>query len=68
MSKSTTDPRNAHSTDPALPERAGTDGAAGTRRAGPHDRGRRDGTMGDTHENHGSPASAYPRPLGWGPG
>ena len=68
MSKSTTDPRNAPSTDPAMPERAGTDGAAGTRRAGPHDRGRRDGVVVDAHENHGSIASAYPRPLGWGPG
>ena len=57
MSKSTTDPRNAHSTDPALPEWAGTDDADGARRAGPHDRGRRDGAMGDAHENHGSPAS-----------
>ena len=57
MSKSTTDPRNAHATDPALPERAGTDGADGARHAGPHDRGHRDGVVADAHENHGSPAS-----------
>ena len=57
MSKSTTDLRNAHATDPALPERAGTDGADGARRVDPHDRGRRDGAMGDAHENHGSLAS-----------
>ena len=62
MSKSTADPRNAHATDPALPERAGMDGAAGARRAearraDPHDRRRRDGAVGDAHESHGSPAS-----------
>ena len=62
MSKSIADPRNAHATDPALPERAGTDGAAGARRAearyaGPYERGCRDGAMTDAHENHGSPAS-----------
>ena len=57
MSKSTADPRNAHATDAALPERAGTDDADGARRAGAHDRGRRDGTMGDAHKNHGSLAS-----------
>ena len=57
MSKSTADPRNAHATDPVLPEWAGPDDAAGARRADPHDRGRRDGAMGDAHENHGSLAS-----------
>ena len=60
MSKSTTDPRNAHSTDPALPEWAGPDDAAGARRAearraGPHDRGRLDGVVANAHENHGRP-------------
>ena len=57
MSKSTTDPGNAHSTDPALPEWAGTDGASGARRAGPHGRERRDGAMADAHGSHGSLAS-----------
>ena len=57
MSKSTADPRNAHATDPALPERAGTDDADEARRAGTHDRGRRDGAMAEAHENHGSLAS-----------
>ena len=48
MNKPTTDPRNAHSTDPALPEWAGTDGATGIRRAGPHVRGCRDAAVTDT--------------------
>ena len=57
MNKPTTAPRNTHSTDPALPERTGTDGATGAGRAGPHIRGRLDGAMTDTHESHGSSAS-----------
>ena len=57
MSRSTTEPRNARSTDPALPERAGTDGASGARHPGPHVRGRRDGAMTEAHESRGSPAS-----------
>ena len=57
MNKPTTAPRNTHSTDPALPERKGTDGAAGARHPGPHDRGRRDDAMADAHESHGSLAS-----------
>ena len=57
MNKPTTDPRNTHSTDPALPERKGTDGATGARHPGPHDRGRRDDAMADAHESHGSLAS-----------
>ena len=57
MNKLTTAPGNTHSTDPALPERTGTDGATGAGRAGPHIRGRLDGAMTDTHESHGSFAS-----------
>ena len=58
MSKSTTDPRNAHSTDPALPGRIGADdGASGAPRAGPPVRGRRDDAKAGTRESHGSLAS-----------
>ena len=57
MSKSTTDPRNAHATDPALPEWTGPDDADGARRAGTHNPECRDGAMAEAHENHGSLAS-----------
>ena len=58
MSKSTTDPRNAHSTDPALPGRTGADdGASGAPRAGPPVRGRHDDATAGTRESHGSLAS-----------
>ena len=58
MSKSTTDPRNAHSTGPAPPGRTGADaGASGAPRAGPPVLGRRDDAMAGARESHGSLAS-----------
>ena len=58
MSKSTAEPRNAHSTDPAPPGRTGADaGASEAPRAGPPVHGRRDGAMAGARESHGSLAS-----------
>ena len=59
MSKSIIDPRNAYSTDPALPGRTGAGaGASGApRRAGPPVHGRRHGAMAGARESHESLAS-----------